>query len=312
MSQQLGAMMFQQQGGIQTQKATTIRFPSTSAFMIDSVDREDVSTTASSGDFSIVKPMSLNNGYFTRMALQEIVLDYGIPNISSIHQNDTFYFTYNTGAGPVQDSAVLPAGWYTAKLALDTLVSQMNASTAPGLFQVVSGAGGVSIDMVNNTHTWQINANGPAGQPNILADQLFAENQQDTAFRNTFYVIAPRLLPYRYLDFVCNQLTYNQKLKDNDTSQQTRDVLYRWYFGWDDSQSYDAYGFPILQGYTPFIQRRLISFPKQIQWTPNMPVGNLNFQVYDDNDDIVDAYAFPSTEGGAEMEFQMTLLLTED
>lgn len=312
MSQSLNAMLMQQKG-FQQEKAMTIRFPSTSAFMIDSVNRELASTTTASGNFSIVKPMSLNNGFFTRMALQEIVLDYGIPNISSIHQNDTFYITYNIGAGNVNTSAVLPAGWYSVKEALDTIVSQLNATIGAGTFQIVSGQGQVSLDMTNNTHTFRINSVDPiTGEPNILADQLFTENQQDTALRNFFYVVAPRLIPYRYLDFVCNQLTYNQKLKDNDTSEETRDVLYRWYFAWDEDTTYDAYDFPILQGYRPFIQRRLIAFPKQIQWTPNMPVGNLNFQVYDDTDTIVDASAFPSTDGGAEMEFQMTLLLSED
>ena len=311
MSQSLNAMMIQQKG-FQQEKTMTVRFPSTSAFMIDSVNREDVSLTASSGDFSIVKPMSLNNGFFTRMALQEIVLDFGIPNISSVHGNDTFYLTYNIGAGNLNTSVVLPPGWYTVKEALDTLVTQLNASIGVGIFQIVSGQGQTSLDMVNPAHTFSIPSVGPGPVPNDLGAELFAENQLDTTPRNFFYLIAPRLLPFRYLDFVCNQLTYNQKLKDNDTSLQSRDVLYRWYFAWDDVTTYDAYDFPILQGYRPFTQRRLISFPKQIQWTPNMPVGNLNFQVYNDTDEIVDATQYPSTEGGAEMEFQMTLLLSED
>lgn len=312
MSQSLNAMMIQQ-NGFKQEKAVTMRFPSTSAFMIDSVNREDVSLTASSGDFIIVKPMSLNNGFFTRMALQEIVLDWGIPNVSQVHQNDEFFITYDIGAGNVDTSAVLPAGYYTVKEALDTIVSQLNVIIGAGTFVIVSGQGQTSLGMTNPAHTFRINTNDPvSGVANNLGQELFAENQWDTALRNAFYLISPRILPFRYLDFVCNQLTYNQKLKDNDTSQQSRDVLYRWYLAWDEETAYDAYDFPILQGYRPFTQRRLISFPKQIQWTPNMPVGNLNFQVYNDTDEIVDATAYPSTDGGAEMEFQMTLLLSED
>lgn len=304
--------MLQQQKGFQQEKATTFRFPSTSAFMIDSADREDTNLTVSSGDFTIVKTTSLNNGFFTRMAVQEIVLDYGIPNISSLNENNTLYITYNIGAGNVSASVVLSTGWYTVKEALDTIVSKLNTLIGAGTFQIVSTQGRTSLGMVNPLHTFRIDAVGPNGEPNILGADLFSENQGGLLFRSEFFVIAPSLLPYRYLDFVCNQLTYNQKLKDNDTSPATRDVLYRWYFGWDQETAYDAYGFPILQGYRQFIQRRLISFPKQIQWTPNMPVGNLNFQVYNDRDEIVNAYKFSSIDGGAEMEFQMTLLLSED
>ena len=114
------------------------------------------------------------------------------------------------------------------------------------------------------------------------------------------------------MDFVCTQLTYNQELKDGDTSEKSRDVLYRWYFAWDTETSYDGYGFPVLQGYRSFIQRRLIAFPKQIRWNSSQPVGNLTFQVYNDTDEIVDPDAYPPNAGGAEMEFQMTLLLSED
>jgi hypothetical protein len=114
------------------------------------------------------------------------------------------------------------------------------------------------------------------------------------------------------LDFVSPQLTYNQELKDADTSKNVKDVLYRWYFAWDEETSYDTLGFPVLQGYRSFIQRRLISFPKQIRWNNTQPVGVVQFQVFDDNDDIVDSDAFPAEEGGAEMEFQMTFLLSEN
>lgn len=305
MSGSLNAMMVQQKGYAR-ETATTIRFPSTSAFMIDSVDRQDTSLATSSGDFVIVKPMSLNNGFFTRMAVQEVVLDYGIPNVSSKHNNDTLFITYNIGAGNVSTSAILPAGYYNVKQALDTLVSQLNAIIGAGTFQIVSGQGQTSLDMVNNTHTFSINPQGN------LASMIFTENQIGTTPRNFFFVTAPRIIPYRYFDICCTQLTYNQKLKDNDTSENTRDVLYRFYFAWDGDTTYDAYGFPVLMGYRPFIQRRMISFPKQIQWTPMMPVGNLNFQVFDEIDQIVDANSFASLEGGAEMEFQMTLLLSED
>jgi len=300
-------------------KAVTTRPTSTANFLIDSVDR-DQDAYPSSGDFQIVKKQSIFNGFFNRMSVQEVVLDWGIPNISPEHENEYLVFTYEFPPGaPVQSWVELPAGFYTVENALDELVSLMNIDVGvPGAFVVTSGNTGVYISVdqaVVPGGTFEINETfpgPPARNGENLAYQLFTEAQVNGGQNQSYVVLCPRILPYRYLDFVCNQLTYNQELKDADTSEKSRDVIYRWYFGWDTETSYDGYGFPILQGYRSFIQRRLISYPKQIRWSSEQPVGNLQFQVYNDIDEIVDASSFPGTEGGAEMEFQMTLLLSED
>lgn len=301
------------------QKAVTTRPSSTANFLIDSVDR-DQEANPSSGDFQIVKKQSIFNGFFNRMSVQEVVLDWGIPNISPVHGNNILVFTYEFPPGaPVQSYVELPAGFYTAENVLDELVSLMNIDVGvPGAFVITSGSTGVfmAVDQaVVPGGTFEINEilpGPPERDGTDLAYELFAVNQVNDGQNQAYAILCPRLLPYRYLDFVCNQLTYNQELKDSDTSERSRDVLYRWYFAWDTETSYDGYGLPILQGYRSFVQRRLIAYPKQIRWSPKQPVGNLQFQVYDDTDVIVDAEAFPSNEGGAEMEFQMTLLLSED
>lgn len=288
-------------------KAVTTRPSSTANFLIDSVDR-DQDAYPSSGNFQIVKKNSIFNGFFNRMAVQEVVLDWGIPNISSVTGNDEFVVSYDDGVNPpVIHTATLPAGFYDVQQALDTIVSQLNISVGVAAFVITSGNTGVymGIDQVLV----------PGGTFEImdtdLGTEIFGE-VVGTAPAQSFVILAPRILPLRYLDIVCNQLTYNQELKDGDTSEKSRDVLYRWYFAWDTETSYDSYGFPVLQGYRAFIQRRLIAFPKQIRWNTSQPVGNLTFQVYDDNDDLVDPTVYPVAEGGAEMEFQMSLLLSED
>ena len=288
-------------------KAVTTRPSSTANFLIDSVDRPDPANT-SSGDFLIVKKNSIFNGFFNRMAVQEVLLDWGIPNISEVNENDTFTVEYDDGVNPpVNHSAILPTGFYTVEQALDTIVSQLNISVGLAAFVITAGNTGVymGIDQVLV----------PGGTFEIVDTDLSAQifgRVVASGFAQSFAIICPRILPYFYLDIVSTQLTYNQELKDADTSEQSRDVLYRWYFAWDTETSYDGYGFPVLQGYRSFVQRRLIAFPKQIRWNSTQPVGNLTFQVYDDNDDIVDPIAFSAAVGGAEMEFQMTLLLSED
>lgn len=299
-----------------TEHATTIRPPSTANFLVDSVDRDDAYPDA--GKFTISKKSNLFNGFFNRLAVQEVVLDWGIPNVSQVHENDTFSFTYDFGAGPVVDVVNVPSGWYSVAEMLDTLVDQMNTAVGvPNAFKITgTGFGPVSMDVdqaVVAGGTFEINETGPAGQINNLAQQIFGDKLIEIGQNLQYFITAPRLLPYRYIDIVSTQLTYNQDLKDADTSQNSRDVLYRWYFAWDNEPtSYDPYGFPLLQGYRQFIQRRLISYPKQILWNTTQPIGSVSFEVFDDTDALVLTSDFPASAGGAEMEFQMTFLLTED
>lgn len=311
--------MARQRGGtdMSEHKATTVRPSSTANFLVDSVDRPESYPIA--GDFQIVKTNSIFNGFFNRLAVQEVVLDWGIPNVSSVDQNNTFTVDYDDGVNPaVEHTAILPNGFYNAKQALDTIVSQLNVLIGtPGAFVITAGNTGVYMGIDQTVvagGTFEILSVSapPNSDENNLAFQIFSDKQVDNGFAQSYPIICPRILPLRYLDFVCNQLTYNQELKDGDTSEKSRDVLYRWYFGWDTETSYDAYGFPVLQGYRSFIQRRFLAFPKQIRWSPNQPIGNLSFQVYNDLDEIVNADAYPTVDGGAEMEFQMSMLLSED
>jgi hypothetical protein len=86
-----------------------------------------------------------------------------------------------------------------------------------------------------------------------------------------------------------------------------QNILFRWYFAWNSPEPLDAYGYPIYQGYNRFLQRREISFPKQIAWVPNMPIGQLTFQVLDDAGNIIS----PELAAG-EMEWFMTMLVSEN
>jgi hypothetical protein len=115
----------------------------------------------------------------------------------------------------------------------------------------------------------------------------------------------PDLRRYRYIDIVSSQLTYNQDLKDAATTQIVRDILCRWYFAYDQFADVDQYGFPIFMGYEPFVVRRTFSPPKQIRWDNIQPIGQLSFEVYDDNQNqiLIDS---PQTN------FLMTLQVSEN
>ena len=122
---------------------------------------------------------------------------------------------------------------------------------------------------------------------------------------------SPDVRPIKYLDFICPQLTYAQDLKDATTGDGviTRDVLYRWNLSWDDNGNItDANNYTIYQGYNTFISRRYLSFPKQIRWDTNLPIGNLQFQVYTDTGVLVQD--FIRTEGA--FEWSINILVSEN
>ena len=286
-------------------RAVTTRPPSTALLSVDSLDRIQTSSGGTSANFIINKNQSLFNGFFNRIAMNEIVLDWCIPNVAAYFGNNTM--TVTTTSGPTTHTITLADGHYLVADALDSIVALLNTAFGAGTFRLEDSFGnawgGTSYGTVFLAVTGGDTFTIAAGS---LQEQLGLAT--GVAAAASFPVICPKLLPYYYIDFVSPQLTYNQSLKDNTTSSVVRDVLYRWVFAWDNVVSVlDRYGYPILQGYKEFVTRRYLNYPKQIRWDKQMPVGQLSFQVYTSNGDLLDPTAI-----GGEMEYQMSLLFSEN
>lgn len=271
---------------------TTIRQPSTANLMISSLDRAG----GVSSDFTISKQQNILSGYFTRMGVVEVVLDWSVPNISEY--NETRNFQVEIGTNPVY-SCNVPQGPYTVASLLDALVIELNKNTYGATFSIT---GPINLKSLTCTTNFNILEGNLQTLLNLATDEEAL----------SFPVFAPNLLAYPYIDFVCSNLTYQQGLKDATTGSNDRDVIYRWVFGWDENAPTDAYGYPINQGYLPFVARRYLSYPKQIKWDSQQPLGQLRFQVYDTNGFLVNV-AQPIAGGGSEgeMEFYLTLLVSE-
>ena len=301
MARQLGAASRVEEN---RDRATTTRPASTANLAVDSLDRAQYVGSGTSSDFTINKPQSLFNGFFTRIAMNEIVLDWCIPNISSYVDNNIFQVIT---AGPVTTSVQLPSGNYTVADVLDTLVALLNTALGPATFRLEDKYGAA---WVTGTSYGPVFLAESAGAnftilPGPLQEQL---DVQANVAGSAFPVTCPKLLPYYYIEFVSSQLTYNQDLKDNTTSAVNRDILYRWVFANDNvPQALDRYGYPILQGYQPFILRRYLSYPKQIAWEPAQPIGQLSFQVYTSDGGVLNVAGLQG-----EMEYQLNLLVTEN
>jgi len=319
----------------------TIRPASTALLTIDSEDRFNNYTekrrtnyadyNGSPYNFTITKDESLMNGFFTRMAVTEVVFPTnGIPNINT-QTNDIRVYWFPTG-GPEEDQTVtIPVGFYTPH-ALASTIQSVVAGTDPSLssFTMTYGLNSQGIPspqfhyITNNATKVAFEAlpyNSQAYPYPDTTRQLFdllgmGPQNQPTAGLPTVtggYTGTTTCQGTRYVDIVCSQLCYNQPLKDASSQSIVRDSLCRLYLipnAYENTISPNDpnYAPP---GTVPTTIYRNFTLPKQIAWSPNQPMGQLTFEIYDDNGSILEPVT--QTNGtSSNIEWSMTLQVTEN
>lgn len=288
------------------EKGMTIRQPSTANLMLDSADRNPL-LFPSANQFSITKNQALLNGFFTRVATTEVVLEWKNGNLSNDLSNNWIdYDISGVVAGSFAGGFSLQ-GNYTVAEALEAIAEKL--SDVSGNWTVAAGAGGAFIEPAANV--W-LELTGPLAESlGLYTAGALLYGPTPPAFPGVFAAHgAADIRPFRYLDFVSQQLTYNQDLKDGATNVVNRDVLCRWYMAWDQPPPLDALGFPILMGYTPFQLRRIFSPPKQIRWDNIQPLGNLSFTVYTDQNELA-PFRNPMVPLLSDTNWLMTLQVSE-
>ena len=283
---------------IPMEKGMPIRNPSTANFQINSRDRPvDTSGnyTQLSDNFTISLGQSLLNGFFTRMAVVEVVFDWKIPNVSAAAGNNQFVFTLSTPSKALSTySATIPTGNYQLIDLAKSIANNMNnvANTTgftsryplsepyanTSIFEIFPP---VSI-ITSQSNSW-LQANNTSSPLNrqLGVSTLALTNTNSSNAGGTIGFLNPNVVPLKYVDIICRNLTYNQALKDGTTNKtHNPDVLYRWNLSWDDNGNItDLQNNVIYQGYSKFQSRRFLAFPKQINWTPNQPIGTLQFEL---------------------------------
>ena len=230
---------------VPSEKGVPIRFPSTAYLNIDSTDRFSV-TGAIEGErasnFQINRRLNVLNGYFTRLAVQEVVCDWCIDNISSTWGNSVFQVAVPDLSGTLV-SIQLEGGNYTIEEALDAIVAELNSATASTDWSLgTTPYGAKTLDLSGSNFTIL---------PNNLQTEL---NFQADVSGNSFPCACPKLLPITYIDFASPVLGQNQEVYDSTTNPIERNLLYRWWLAWDNQPiPFDGYGYPILQGYKPSV-----------------------------------------------------------
>lgn len=324
--------------------AMTERSPAYAILAIDSEDRfknyEEARLSVLKGyndtpyNFQITKNESMMNGFFTRLALTELCFPWAISNMNK-KTNKILMNWSLTGVPQPQVTLTLSVGFRRpAEIAAD-MISQIQAQT--GNFPTATFTYGD-----DNLPRFSFIFNDPALQASFsplpynsvvypypnTTKQLYdllgfdvslvgdATTYKSSSLAGGFTFCQA----YRYVDIVCNQLTYNQALKDTMSQTVARDTLCRLYVGDGPytGTSTLSPSDPLFcpPGCAPFVIYRQYTNPKFIRWLPNQPVqGNLQFSVYDDTGELFGdlgplANALDQRELAAN--WSMTLLVSED
>lgn len=306
--------------------AVSVRPSASALFTVSSIDRygsigdkRNTAVPTSPYDFTIRKKESLLNGFFTRMGITEISFPFALQNVSG--STTQLGVIFNNGGGNVPSVFQVDSGFYTPPqiaALLQTYIRTLDATLAAAT--VIYGPLGSPVFAIDTTTTTTLEFT-PIGQdpatfpypPSQI--QMFdmlgmsADNRQTVTVGGTqVYFSSPTFFQkYQYLDIVSTLMTGNQNLKDSTTSPVDRNILCRLYIDYENSYNVPADD-PLFApaGTTPLTIYRKYPVPKFVQWDVKQPIGQLNFQVYDQ-----DGVLLESRPKSTDMDWKMSVLVSE-
>jgi hypothetical protein len=327
-------------------KTTQQRPPAYAQVLVSSTDRYTNFTDiyyspTTSASWRLNKQIAVMYGYFHRLAITELQVQWNIPTIVA-GKNDLFILTL-TAAPDVTSAITIPQGFYTgAELAAviqSLLVADDAAWTAAGLsVQFVGGKFVFSVDtgeLINiesiEPLPWaQANVADNTSQLRCLTTLGLLDNNLSDPAETLTGAPAP-LLYTRWMDICSSYLTKYQKAKDTTTlpGDLVSNVLHRVYaVPPNTSTSVSSTSFttgtqttpgeaPVVQtidtasvGVTSTLARPWImcidpNTPKHIRWSTEEAVANFDIQVVDEyGEPIFWSQQFPT-------EYQFTLFASE-
>lgn len=302
--------------------AVSVRPSATALFTVNSADRygtvadkRDATVSISPYDFTIRKKESLLNGFFTRMGITEISFPLALPNVGG--STTKLGVTKIISGVSTANVLTVDASFYTppeiaaelqtAIRALDATLSAATVVYSPtGKPQFVintnNGAAELSFLPIAQSTTFPY----PPEQVQLF-DMLgmTAFNQSTTA--GVFISNPTFFQKYQYFDIVSTLMTGNQNLKDSTSSPIDRNILCRLYVDYENSYNVPASNVDFAPaGTTPINIYRKFPVPKFVQWDVKQPIGQLNFQVYDQ-----DGVLLPDSPLTANMDWKMSVLVSE-
>lgn len=274
------------QSQLAPERGVDIRMPSTALLGVSSSDRyannmDRALNATSPFDVLLTSSQNFLSGFFTRVALTEVRIPWYIPTITA--RNNQIVLQYFVAGVPTTYIITINSGWYNPT----TLAAELQAAIRR---PIVNGGA----NLPSFTVAWTAASFSFSAASNVVGDEFtFLPMATSSATQRTDlfgmmnwmnnYVLStqvsgvPTMLSTEFIDIVCNQLTYSQDVKDGDTGKATRDIVARIYLAKDGVDTD-----PTTLGSAPFVIYRQFATPKQIKWSNNLPIGQMEFQLYDD------------------------------
>lgn len=292
-------------------RAITVRPASTSLLCMDSDDRyanflQKRTSPTYPFAFTISKNESILNGFFTRLAINEFRMYWTLPNISAAWGNNTL--SYTTGGNTY--SITINDGFYDLTTLCAIIQDLIQLQGHLPNFIAIANVDGSSSYASGDPNTFFFPK--PTATTRTLYDMLNLQTPLGpllpppnpppvplslTAARGG----VANLKPTDYVDIISSQITYNQDLKDSTSAPVVRDMVARIFLDnsvnsnyrtetnlFDAADVYTGKQVPQFEpsaninGSTPFVIYRQWTQPKQIKWVKSQPIGNLTFELYDD------------------------------
>lgn len=302
------------------ERGVDIRMPSSALLGVSSSDRYATNNDRAfvgTSPFEVLLTSKQNflSGFFTRVALTEVRIPWYMQTITA--RNNKIGLNYRVGGvGPViLYTITINAGWYTPTTLAAELQRAIRApivnggANLPGFTCVYNVVPNPYIFLAgsNNTDTFNF---VPVDANQNLPNATGLYEMMNWAFNNLATLQGsgiPTMLSTEFIDIACANLTYAQDVKDGDTGNLSHDLLARIYLAKDgvDTSPSDL-------GSAPFLIYRQFQTPKQIKWDKNLPIGQLQFQLYDDKGNIINS-GFNPVVGYDETlgDWSITLLVSE-
>jgi hypothetical protein len=251
-------------------------------------------------NFIISSPGALIYGYINRIIVSQIQLQYNIPTVI-FGKNDTFYLN-NT---PV----LIPYGFYTPDILADLLQVRIrlltNVTDCLVSFDPQDG-------FIFSSVGFTISFTNPAIVPDTVRDtvlktyRLLGITKDNITSSNTQVSFDyPNFLYTPYIDIYSDVLTNYQDVKDtNTTVAKFKGMVARIYLSGTGAVQLTTPDAAL--GSAPFIMTADLNSPKVIQWTPDVAVPSIDFQLFDQYSELI-----PGAAEGFSTEFQMTLMCIE-